>query len=108
MTLIAKAPAWFRSSPVSLARLLPQMSVLLLRRGNQEELFNVLWILVFGFATLNILGMAARRFDSHRRKSLNFGEIMAILIVCLAVLLLGWEMLNLFHIFPIRLQLQAR
>jgi hypothetical protein len=29
---------------------------------------------------------------------------MAVLVVVLSVFLLGWEMLNLFHIFPIKLQ----
>lgn len=87
------------------ARLLPQAALLLLRPNTNENLFNILWIVVFGFATLNILGMAARQYNPNRR-GLNFGEIMAVLIVALAVVLLGWEMLNLFHIFPIKLQLQ--
>jgi hypothetical protein len=28
---------------------------------------------------------------------------MAVMVVLLSVFLLGWEMLNLFHVFPIRL-----
>jgi hypothetical protein len=30
--------------------------------------------------------------------------VMAVLTVFLAVFLLGWEMLSIFHIFPIRLR----
>jgi len=59
-------------------------------------------VLVFGFATLNILGLVLRRFEP-RRSGLNFGEILAIGVVILSIVLLALEMLNLFHIFPIRL-----
>ena len=65
--------------------------------------YNVLWVLVFGFATLNILGLVLRRFEP-RRSGLNFGEILAITVVLFSLLLLALEMLNLFHIFPIRLE----
>jgi hypothetical protein len=34
---------------------------------------------------------------------LNFGETIAILVVVVSIVLLGWEMLNLFKIFPIKL-----
>ena len=68
----------------------------------REGLYNILWALVFGFATLNILGLLARRFESGRNR-LSFGEITAILLVGVSVLLLVWEMLNLFKIFPIKL-----
>jgi len=61
-----------------------------------------LWVLVFGFATLNILGLVSRRFEP-RRSGMSFGEIMAISVVVVSVLLLGLEMLNVFHILPIRL-----
>jgi hypothetical protein len=37
------------------------------------------------------------------RRGLSFGELMAVAVVFIAVFLLGWEMLNLFHIFPIKL-----
>ena len=33
----------------------------------------------------------------------NIGEMVAVMVVVIAILLLGWEMLNLFHIFPIRI-----
>jgi len=66
------------------------------------DIYNVLWALVFGFATLNILGLVARRFEPSRNR-LNFGETIAILVVIVSIILLGWEMLNLFKIFPIKL-----
>jgi hypothetical protein len=69
----------------------------------RASVYNVLWVLVFGFATLNILGLVLRRFEP-RRSGLNFGEILAITVVFFSVLLLGLEMLNLFHIFPIKLE----
>lgn len=70
-------------------------------RGN--DVYNILWAVVFGFATLNILSLAARRFEPNRR-GLTFGELMAVLIVLLSIFLLGWELLGVFHIFPIKLQ----
>jgi len=70
------------------------------KKGN---VYNILWVLVFGFATLNILGLIARRFEP-RRTGLNFGEILAITVVVVSVFLLSWEMLYTFHILPIRIQ----
>ena len=70
--------------------------------GKKGDIFNILWALVFGFATLNILGLVARRFEPNRNR-LNFGETIAILVVVVSIVLLGWEMLNLFKIFPIKL-----
>jgi hypothetical protein len=74
----------------------------LLLATTREEIYNILWALVFGFATLNILSLGARRFDAHKT-GLNFGEVLAILIVVVSIVLLGWEMLYLFHILPIQL-----
>ena len=71
--------------------------------AKKNSVYNVLWVLVFGFATLNILGLVLRRFDP-RRSSLNFGELLAITVTFASVILLGLEMLNIFHIFPIKLQ----
>jgi len=79
------------------------IAVTVLYRGSRQDIYNVLWAVVFGFATLNILSLAARRFEPTRR-GLSFGEFMAVMVVLISVFLLGWEMLNLFHIFPIRLQ----
>ncbi len=78
--------------------ILPAMFLL---RSTREEIYNVLWSLVFGFATLNILSLGARRFEQTR--GLNFGEILAILVVLVSILLLGWEMLYIFGVLPIRL-----
>src|SRR5271155_2158505 len=71
--------------------------------SKKSNVYNILWVLVFGFATLNILGLVARRFEP-RRSSLNFGEILAITVTVVSVVLLGLEMLSLFHIFPIKIQ----
>lgn len=70
------------------------------KKGN---VYNILWALVFGFATINILSLVGRRLDPDRR-NLNFGELLAVLVVAVSVLLLGWEMLFLFKILPIKLQ----
>ena len=37
------------------------------------------------------------------KRGLSFGELMAVMVVVVSVFLLGWEMLSLLHIFPIRL-----
>jgi len=74
----------------------------ILLRNAREDVFSILWALVFGFATLNILSLGARHFDSNRR-GLTFGECLAILVVILSLLLLGWEMLYFFKVLPIRL-----
>ena len=66
-------------------------------------LYDVLWGAVFGFATLNILGLLARRFEPGRTR-MTLGEIVAIAVAVIAVLMLGWELLFFFHIFPIHLQ----
>jgi len=71
-------------------------------RGSRQDVYNILWAVVFGFATLNILSLAARRLEP--RRGLSFGELMAVMVVVLSLFLLGWEMLNLFHVFPIRLK----
>ncbi len=78
---------------------LPAMFLL---RSTRDEIYNILWALVFGFATLNILGLGARHFEEEK-SGLSFGEILAILVVVVSLVLLGWEMLYLFHILPIRL-----
>jgi len=69
---------------------------------HRNDVYNVLWAVVFGFATLNILSLAARRFEPNRR-GLTFGELMAVMVVLLSIFLLGWELLSVFRIFPIKL-----
>ena len=85
---------------------LRQLSVLglftLFESSKKGDVYNILWALVFGFATLNILSLVSRRFDPNRHR-MSFGEMMAVGTVAVAVILLGWEMLSLFKIFPIRL-----
>ncbi len=85
-------------------RVLAAAFVLLQRvSSRRNDVYNLLWAVVFGFATLNILSLAARRFEPNRR-GLTFGEMMAVLVVLLSVFLLGWELLSVFHVFPIKLQ----
>ncbi len=91
------------------SRLLHQLAVglvpvalFLLSTTTREEIYNVLWALVFGFATLNILSLGARRFE--QKSGLNFGEVIAILVVFVSIVLLGWELLYTFHVLPIRLR----
>ena len=103
MIPLAKTPLR-RLLAMPVARVFPGIVLFLVRPSRQQDIFNIVWVLVFGFATLNILTMAARQQEASRRK-LNFGELLAIIIVFVAVTLLAWEMLNLFHVFPIKLQL---
>src|ERR1039458_2696767 len=70
--------------------------------SRRNEVYNILWVIVFGFATLNILSLAARRFEPNRR-GLTFGELLAMCLVLISIFLLGWELLGVFHIFPIKL-----
>jgi len=67
-----------------------------------SRMYDLLWGAVFGFATLNILGLVARRFEPGRSR-MTFGEMLAIIAAGLALLMLIWELLFLFHILPIRL-----
>lgn len=75
----------------------------ILYRGSRQDVYNILWAVVFGFATLNILGLASRRMEPGRR-GLSFGEMMAVMVVLVSIFLLGWELLNILHIFPIKLK----
>jgi len=81
-------------------------SVVLLQRhssSHRNDIYNILWAVVFGFATLNILSLASRHFEPNRR-GLTFGELLAVLVVLISIFLLGWEILTLVHIFPIQLR----
>src|SRR5258708_34606484 len=69
----------------ALPTVLPAMFLL---RSTREGIYNVLWALVFGFATLNILSLGARRFEQGKT-GLNFGEILAVLGWFVSVVLLG-------------------
>ena len=79
--------------------LLPAIFLVL---SSRQEVYNILWVLVFGFATLNILSLGARRVDAHK-SGLHFGEVLAILVVVVSIVMLSWEMLYLYHLLPIRL-----
>jgi hypothetical protein len=99
---IGQAPEWgtgfarvFRQLAISS---LPALAFVV---STREEVYNVLWALVFGFATLNILSLGARRFE--QKSGLNFGEVLAILVVIVSIVLVSWEMLYVFHVLPIRL-----
>ena len=99
LVVISQAHGWAATSLRVFAAGLPAVFLLTTTR---DEIYNILWALVFGFATLNILSLGAHRLDS-RRGNLNFGEILAILIVVVSVILLAWELLYVFGILPIRL-----
>ena len=100
--LLALAPSYVQvhilanRSPHSLFMMVVQFSE---RKG---DVFNILWVLVFGFATLNILGLVARRYEPTRNR-FSFGEALAILVVLVSVGLLSWELLTVFKIFPLKL-----
>jgi hypothetical protein len=79
------------------------IAMAVLYRGSRQDVYNILWAVVFGFATLNILSLAAKRFEPTRR-GLSFGELMAVMVVLLSIFLLAVEMFNMLHIFPIKLQ----
>jgi len=79
-------------------------ALLLLQESEKRaNIYNILWVVVFGFATLNILNLVTRRFEPTRGR-MSFGEILAVAVVVVAMVLLGWEMLYLFHVLPIKLQ----
>jgi len=80
------------------------LALALVSRGSRQDIYNILWAVVFGFATLNILSLATRRMEPGTRRRLSFGELMAVMTVVMSVFLLGFEMLSLFHIFPIKLK----
>ena len=67
------------------------------------RVYDILWGAVFGFATLNILGLVARRMESGRSR-MTFAEMLAITAAVIAALMLGWELLFMFHVLPIRLE----
>jgi hypothetical protein len=93
---------WAQISGRALRPLALVLPAVIFLRSPREGIYNILWALVFGFATLNILSLGARRFEQEKG-GLNFGETLAILVVLVSIVLLGWEMLYLFHILPIHL-----
>ena len=85
------------------SHLQPAIVVFLQYSEKKNNLYTILWALVFGFATLNILGLVTRRLEPDRTR-LSFGETLAIIVVAFSVFLLGWEMLYLFKVLPIKLK----
>lgn len=85
------------------AAILIGLAMAFVSREPRQDIYNILWAVVFGFATLNILSLATRRMEPGRRR-MTFGEVMAVMVVVVSIFLLGWEMLNVFHIFPIKLR----
>lgn len=77
------------------------LSWLVLAQGS-DNLFDILIALVFGFASLNIINLLTRPAQPVR--GLSFGEMMAILGAVVSLLLLGAEMLHIYHVFPIQLR----
>jgi hypothetical protein len=102
-TRTARAAVVFYPAARAYAGVLASMVLAFAVRGPRRDIYNILWAAVFGFATLNILSLAARRFDPNKR-GMSFGEMMAVMVMLTSVFLLGWEMLNLFHIFPIQIR----
>ena len=78
------------------------LALLFFESSKKSDAYNILWAVVFGFATLNILSLVAKRFEPNPNR-MSFGEVLAVMTVLVAVILLGWEMLYLFKILPIRL-----
>ena len=78
-------------------------AVLLESGAGGSRYYDLLWIAVFGFATLNILSLVARRFEPGR-SSMTFGEMLAIATAVICALMLGWELLFMFHVLPIRIE----
>lgn len=88
-----------RNLHVYLATVLP---AIFLVETTREHFYNILWVLVFAFATLNILSLGVRRLD--RRGGLSFGEVVAIMVIVFSMIMLGWELLYELHVLPIRLE----
>jgi tellurite resistance protein TehA-like permease len=78
------------------------LAFLLQYSQKKSDVYNMLWALVFAFATMNILGLLARRLEPSRTR-LSIGETVAIMVVIVSVLMLGWEMLYWFDVLPIKL-----
>jgi hypothetical protein len=100
---LTRAATLVSESIRSQAAIVFSFALLLERRNARENVYNILWGVVFGFATLNILSLAAKRLEP-RGRGMSFGEVMAVTVVLLSIFLLGWEMLGIFHVFPIKLK----
>ncbi len=102
-TRASRAAAGVYVAARTAAAVVAGMTVAIYSGGSRSDVYNILWAVVFGFATLNIISLAGRRLEPTRR-GLSFGELMAVMVVLVSIVLLGWEMLSLFHIFPVQLR----
>jgi hypothetical protein len=94
------ALAWWAKAGPRLLPLLLTFDVF----DKQGNTFNILFVLVFGFATLNILNLVSRSSEAERnRNRLSLGETLAVTVVLVSIVLLAWELLTMFKIFPIHL-----
>ena len=98
---LAQVHAVSIQSAASVRAIAATLPALLFLTTTREGIYNILWGLVFAFSTLNILSLGARRTDPSKR-GLSFGEVLAILIVLISIVLLGWELLYQFQILPLR------
>ena len=103
LTRTTRAMAALYTTTRATGAMIVGMAFALFSREPRQDIYNILWAVVFGFATLNILSLATRRMEPGRRR-MTFGELMAVMVVVVSVFLLVWEMLNLLHIFPIKLR----
>jgi len=78
------------------------LAVLLQYSQKKGDVYNILWARVFAFATMNILGLLVKRIEP-RQTRLSLGETIAIMVVIVSILMLGWEMLYWLDILPIKL-----
>ena len=78
------------------------LAVLLQYSQKKGDVYNILWALVFAFATMNILGLLVKRIEP-RQTRLSLGETIAIMAVIVSILMLGWEMLYWLDSLPIKL-----
>jgi hypothetical protein len=69
---------------------------------DSDNLYNILIALVCGFTSLNILNLLTRPAQPVR--GLTFGEMLAVTGAVVSLLLLGVEMLHVYHVLPIKLQ----
>ena len=81
------------------------LCIFLMQLGQRgvSRMYDILWAAVFGFATLNIFGLVARKFEPGRA-GMTFGEMLAIGAAVVSVLMLAWELLFYFKVLPIRLE----
>lgn len=103
LTRTTRAVVAFYTTTRTAAAMICWMAVALFSREPKQDVYNILWAVVFGFATINILSLATRRMEPGRRR-MTFGELMAVMVVLISIFLLAWELLNVFHIFPIKLR----